>query len=199
MAGPTNKMTNQTKYNKELLYSVILFAAANVIFFVQPFDAAFNVTAVVCFIFLLCAVYVGVISIKKASVVGERGFFGFVPNNIQGWLAFILTFVMSLEIIIVLIAFCYLTYPTQNHIHQKCPEEYASTDAGDAERLASMDKWTNDFYDANPGSTLSQWAEARHQFYIENNCTVALQRYDAAKNGTADPATMERIKNAIRK
>ena len=79
----------------------------------------------------------------------------------------------------------------------KCPDDYANDDAGSAEYLATTEKWTNDFFDAHPEATLTDWAEARYQFWVDNNCTAALQRYDEAKAGKADPATIERIKNGI--
>lgn len=85
------------------------------------------------------------------------------------------------------------TTADSSNITQKCPDDYAKDDAGSAEYLAAMDKWTNDFYDAHPGATLSDWSVARYQFWVDNNCTAALQRYQEAKEGKADPATMERI------
>lgn len=79
----------------------------------------------------------------------------------------------------------------------KCPESYPENDSGDEERLAAMNKWTNDFYDSHPGSSLSEWAEARHQFYIDNRCTKSLEKYEQAKAGKADSAVMEQINNGI--
>jgi hypothetical protein len=64
----------------------------------------------------------------------------------------------------------------------RCPDDYANDDAGSAEHLASMDKWTNDFYDAHPGATLSDWSAARYQFWVDNNCSKAIERYRKAKN-----------------
>lgn len=82
-------------------------------------------------------------------------------------------------------------------ITQKCPDDFANDDAGEAEHLAAMDKWTNDFYDSHPGASLGDWERARHQFWIDNNCTAALQRYQDAKTGKANPATMEQIHNGV--
>jgi hypothetical protein len=78
-----------------------------------------------------------------------------------------------------------------------CPEDFPDTDAGDADHTAAINQWTNAFYDAHPKATLSEWAAARHAFYVDNHCAVALQRYEEAKEGNADPAAMERVKNGI--
>lgn len=80
----------------------------------------------------------------------------------------------------------------------KCPDEYGTDDAGSAEYLASMETWTNNFYDLHPEATLTDWSAARHQFYIDNNCTAALERYQEAKDGKADPETMKQIEMGIR-
>jgi hypothetical protein len=83
-------------------------------------------------------------------------------------------------------------------VENKCPDEYATDDTGSAEYLASMDSWTNNFYDLHPGASLSDWSAARHQFYVDNNCTLTLQRYQDAEDGKADPETMKRIEMGIR-
>ena len=91
----------------------------------------------------------------------------------------------------------YFLYSHFSPIGAKCPDAYANDDAGSAEYLAATDKWTNDFYDAHPGASLTDWSAARHQFWLDNDCTAALQRYEDAKAGKADPATMERIQSGI--
>jgi hypothetical protein len=83
-------------------------------------------------------------------------------------------------------------------VENKCPDEYANDDAGSAEYLASMDSWTNNFYDLHPNATLSDWSAARHQFYVDNNCTLALQRYQDAADGKADPEIMKQIERSLR-
>ncbi len=65
---------------------------------------------------------------------------------------------------------------------QKCPDDYPDTDAGSAEYLADFDNWTNDFYDSNPGATLTDWTQARVQYWEANNCEEALTRYQEAIN-----------------
>ena len=86
---------------------------------------------------------------------------------------------------------------TTINVAQKCPDDYADTDAGSAEYLAATDEWTNAFFDTHPGASLLKWARARHQFLVDNNCTAALQRYQDAKDGKTDPVTMEQVKNII--
>ena len=80
----------------------------------------------------------------------------------------------------------------------KCPDAYGTDDAGSAEYLAATDKWTNDFFDAHPDATMTDWAEARHQFWADNHCTKALEGYEDAKAGKADPEMMKRVDGVIR-
>ena len=83
---------------------------------------------------------------------------------------------------LVIIGVIFYFYKSPISEQARCPDDYATDDAGSAEYLASTDKWTNDFYNDHPGSTLSDWAEARYQFWVDHNCTLALQRYEQAKN-----------------
>lgn len=105
-------MRSQTKWNKELLYSIIFFVVAIMFFFLNPLDQIrdliemspnelsikytllgwgiypifSNVANIAIFgsiFFLLCSVYIGIKSVKKASVVGERKIFGLIPKNIN--------------------------------------------------------------------------------------------------------------------
>lgn len=85
----------------------------------------------------------------------------------------------------------------QERVIQKCPDDYADDDAGSAEYIASTNKWTNDFFDAHPGATLSDWSAARYQFWVDNNCVAALERYRVAKEGNADPAATEMIRAVV--
>ncbi|MBU6415113.1 hypothetical protein KGQ34_02640 [Patescibacteria group bacterium] len=86
-----------------------------------------------------------------------------------------------------------------SRITQKCPDDFANDDAGEAEYLAAINKWTNNFFDSHPGASLGDWERARHQFWVDNHCVVALQRYQEAKSGKADPAIMKLIKDAVQK
>ncbi len=79
--------------------------------------------------------------------------------------------------------------PQKNKV---CPEDLDSD-----VKLTSFEKWANDFYDSNPDASLSELTEARHQFYVDNNCTITLERYEQVKSGKADPAIMDMISKEI--
>lgn len=87
--------------------------------------------------------------------------------------------------------------PTITGGGQKCPDDFADDDAGSAEYLAAINQWTNDFYDTHPGATLSEWSRARYQFWVDNDCVEALRGYREVKEGSADPATIERVRKGI--
>jgi hypothetical protein len=99
---------------------------------------------------------------------------------------------------IILISICAILYfYNRINTYQKCPEDYADTDTGLAEKIADMDKWTNNFYDSNPKAMLSDWSKARYEYWINNNCKEALERYEEVKDGNADPTKMNLIKETI--
>lgn len=101
-------------------------------------------------------------------------------------------------IAIILISLGAIFYFYKNlNTHQKCPDDYADTDTGLAEKMADMDKWTNNFYDTHPNATLSDWSKARYEYWIANNCKEALERYKEAKDGNIDPTKMNLIKETI--
>lgn len=79
----------------------------------------------------------------------------------------------------------------------KCPEDFANDDAGYAEQMIAFEKWTNDFYDSHPGATLSDWNQARLQFYVDNDCTTTLERYKDMKEGRGDPVRQKIIRDAL--
>jgi hypothetical protein len=88
---------------------------------------------------------------------------------------------VSILVILIALAILYIHYgPAPNKL-SKCPDDYAETDAGLAEKMADMNKWTNQFYDNHPGATLGDWNKARYQFWVDNKCTEALKRYEEAK------------------
>jgi hypothetical protein len=88
---------------------------------------------------------------------------------------------ISILIILIALAILYFHYgPALNKL-SKCPDNYADTDAGFNEKMADMNKWTNDFYDNHPSATLGDWNKARYQFWVDNKCTKALERYNQAK------------------
>lgn len=79
-----------------------------------------------------------------------------------------------------------------------CPDDFGTDDADSAAYLAATNKWTNDLFDTHPDATMVDWAEARHQFYIDNNCSESLKRYEEAKAGKADPETMKMVNDVLR-
>lgn len=64
--------------------------------------------------------------------------------------------------------------------HQKCPDEYKTSE----ESTAAVIQWTNNFYDTHPDASISDWTTARQDFYIQNNCKEAIQR---SKDYDLDP------------
>ncbi|MEK7089142.1 MAG: hypothetical protein AAB913_03370 [Patescibacteria group bacterium] len=114
-----------------------------------------------------------------------------MKKNIYYILIFFLAFVA-------IFYFYKTSVPEIGSARAKCPEDYAETDAGDIERLAAIDKWTNEFYDKNPGASLVAWSEARRDFWVDNNCVETLRKYDEAKSGTADPVKMKLIEDTIK-
>lgn len=79
-----------------------------------------------------------------------------------------------------------------------CPDDYGTDDAGSAAYLAVTNKWTNDFFDAHPDANMTDWSHARYQFWVDNHCTAALERYEQANAGKADPEMMKRVDGVIR-
>ena len=113
-------------------------------------------------------------------------------------------FLMKRNIIYILIfitiitigSFFYLSKHETLETLQKCPDDYVKTNDGDEEYKKDMDKWTNDFFDLNPGATLDDWGKARYQFWVDNKCEAALKRYAEGLEGK-DPTKMELINNTI--
>lgn len=108
--------------------------------------------------------------------------------------------VLFILIVVIFITFSIILYflygPAPNTL-SKCPDDYSDTDTGLAEKTADMDKWTNNFYNTHPNATLSDWNKARYQFWVDNNCKEALERYKQAKDGNADLIKMNLIKETI--
>ena len=100
--------------------------------------------------------------------------------------AYILIFV-----IFVIASYLYITSPQRTQA--KCPDDYAT----EKEQMTAMNKWTNKYYDNHPGATLSDWSIARYKFWVDNKCEKAIERYSKAKDGKADPKTMNFIKETI--
>jgi len=77
---------------------------------------------------------------------------------------------------------------------KKCPQDYPNTDEGDRERRAAMNNWTNEYFDTHNDATITDWSNARMDFYKEYNCTEALKNIADIKNGTASPALVDKEK-----
>lgn len=86
----------------------------------------------------------------------------------------------SIFIIICTVFYIYTNNTAQKH--QRCPDEYGTSTTETAQYEEDFTLWTNDFYDTHPGATLGDWNRARYQFWIENGCTEAIQRYYEAKS-----------------
>ncbi len=165
------------------------------------FYHVFTINTVAVFIFLFLSIYIGIKFIKKEPKTGKLIT---MPKNTFQWLA---TFQVIISLFFVALNISVLFYFINNSKIktseqakvQKCPDDYdRSTDAGEAEWADDLKKWSDNL-DLNPNANLGDWAKARHQFYIDNNCTEALKRYEQAKNGTADPARMKLINDSIEK
>ena len=129
-------MNNQNKWNKELLYSAVFCIAGIIIFLLHPFliiketfsvlpanvlKILFNLgiysffstaTWLVIFLFFfLCSIYLGILSIRKASSTSPRKFFGFFPLNFPTFLAYILILASSVGFVGIIIALLYFTTP----------------------------------------------------------------------------------------
>ncbi|MCX6717763.1 MAG: hypothetical protein NTU76_03775 [Candidatus Taylorbacteria bacterium] len=108
------------------------------------------------------------------------------------------TTTITLLVILGILCIVFFINKTSEKPHiQKCPDEYGTTTAETTQYQIDFDKWTNNFYDSHHGATLSDWSKARYQFWIENGCTEAIQRYNEAKDGKADPVIMNEIKDNI--
>ena len=74
----------------------------------------------------------------------------------------------------------------------RCPDEYANS----KDRIKAFDMFVSAFFEVNSGTTYADLALARHEFYVEFNCTEALKRESDYMNGNVDPetrASIERI------
>lgn len=89
----------------------------------------------------------------------------------------------------------YLSY--KGNIYQKCPDEYGDDDASINKKLVDFDNWTKEFFDNHLDASLSDLSMARYDFYVKNNCTAAIRRYEDAKKGKADPSKMKIIDDVI--
>ena len=66
-----------------------------------------------------------------------------------------------------------------------CPDDYATFE----ESSAAFDKWLVAYLETNPQASVPEMTEARKQFYIKNNCTAALERFEQGER--ANEAILE--------
>jgi hypothetical protein len=74
-----------------------------------------------------------------------------------------------------------------------CPDDFTNSE----EKIAAFEEWVNNFYDNNPNAPLSDFSEARRDFYIENDCKEALQRVDDYESGNVTEEQKALIMTAI--
>lgn len=55
-----------------------------------------------------------------------------------------------------------------------CPDDYATFE----ESSAAFDEWLVAYLETSPQASVPEMTEARKQFYIENNCSAALERFE---------------------
>lgn len=55
-----------------------------------------------------------------------------------------------------------------------CPDDYATSE----ESSAAFDEWLVAYLETSPQASVPEMTEARKQFYIENNCRAALERFE---------------------
>lgn len=94
-------------------------------------------------------------------------------------------FQVSVIVALLAILFCYFYInkaPKQTLAHQKCPEEYSEDNAGTAEYRNTLADWTNAYLKTHPEATMSDWSKAKSQLWVDNNCTVAIQRSKLSGN-----------------
>jgi len=110
--------------------------------------------------------------------------------------------VLILIFVSIVVAFFYFyKIPTLQQANAyKCPETYAENDVGTTEYRNALVDWTTSFFDANPGAIMSDWALAKSQFWVDNNCIVAIERAKLS-GGVADLKRWElvdyEVQNAI--
>jgi hypothetical protein len=58
----------------------------------------------------------------------------------------------------------------------KCPESYPENEAGATEYKDALIAWTSEFFEKHPQASMSDWSMAKSQFWLDNNCTMAIER-----------------------
>ena len=84
-----------------------------------------------------------------------------------------------------------MVYKSNNSI---CPDDFKDP----KQEIASFSEWVKEFTEKYPNATNSDLSKARRDFYIENNCTEALKRYDDYMAGNVDEKTKKLIEMVIK-
>lgn len=107
-----------------------------------------------------------------------------------------ITYILILITLITIGSIFYFSKRLTLETKQKCPDDYAKTESGEMEYKIDFDRWANDFFDSNPKATLTDWSNARYQFWVDNNCKETLERYQEGLN-SKDPNKMKLINDTI--
>lgn len=75
-----------------------------------------------------------------------------------------------------------------------CPDDFKDP----KQEIASFTQWVKEFAEKYPNATNSDLSKARKDFYIKNNCTEALKRYDDYMAGNIDEDTKKLIEMVIK-
>lgn len=94
----------------------------------------------------------------------------------------IYTLAIITVIIIGVIVYISINRETTQIYTYKCPEAYAEDEVGTIEYRKAITGWTSEFFKENPNATMSDWSKAKTQLWIDNNCTVAMQRSKMSGN-----------------
>ena len=95
-------------------------------------------------------------------------------------------FIVVLILIFGLPIFYYAIQPIDNKDREfselKCPENYENSD----EKMAALKKFSDYFYDNHPDASIGDFLDARHDFWVERNCTASIKGYNDYINGNLD-------------
>lgn len=82
----------------------------------------------------------------------------------------------------------------QEQTNPICPDDFEDP----KQEIASFVKWGEEFWVDNPSATVSDFSQARINFWRENNCTEALKRYEDYMAGNVDEETKRLIEIVIK-
>lgn len=83
----------------------------------------------------------------------------------------------------------------QEQTNPVCPDDFKDP----KQEIASFVKWSEKFWEDNPSATMSDFSQARVNFWRENKCAEALKRYDDYMAGNMDEETKRLIEAVIKK